>query len=362
MNLKFHLAFLLTVATVAGAAGSTAVKWHPGHYVFIEHSPLTEAVLELPHFRGVQKIYTWREFEPEEGRYDFSALKADLELARKHDRQLVVQLTFKSFQKDVRSVPDYLNGAHYGGGVYRTVKGGFNPVLWNSHVADRFDALIVAFGREFDRDPNLEAVNLPETAPNARLDTSPQAGVEPYTDQVYFEAIKRQMTTLRRAFPHTVVIQYTNFPTQLLSQMTDYEKEIGVGMGGPDVYPRADAVSDPKKGVYGLYAKLAGTVPMGAAVQRSNYSVAYKKRSALSRGQTMFNGKPLVIEPGDEIPIPVREHLQVAREKLKLNYLFWATFPPQDFENVKKLLAEPDLANDPAGGLETKLPPKAFLR
>jgi hypothetical protein len=29
---------------------------------------------------------------------------------------------------------------------------------------------------------------------------------------------------------------------------------------------------------------------------------------------------------------------------------------------VIKLLAEPDLAGDPAGGLGTRLPPKAFLK
>lgn len=355
--------FLLFVAiTVLRAAVSPEAKWHPGHYVFVGGSEVTTELLTLPHFRGVQKIYTWREFEPEEGRYDFSALKADLALARKHGRQLVVQFTFKGFGKGARNVPDYLQGPKYGGGVYRTLTGGVNPVIWNRNVAARFDAVLNAFGREFDRDPNLEAVNLPETALNARLETSPQAGVEAYSEEVYFEALKQQMTTLRRAFPSTVVIQYTNFPPSLLEALTDYEKEIGVGMGGPDVYPGKDAVSDPDKGVYRLYAKLAGTVPIGAAVQSSNYSVAYKKRAALGRGQTTSGGKPIVISPEDELPIPVREHLKLGQEKLKLNYLFWAATPKKHFEDVKKLLAEPDLAGDPAGGLETRLPPKAFLR
>lgn len=362
MNMKAVLCFFLVATTALSAAVSPEVKWHPGHYVFVGSSRLTTEVLTLPHFRGVQKIYTWREFEPEAGRYDFSALKADLALVRKHGRQLVVQFTYKSFTKGVRSVPDYITGPEYGGGVYVTVKGAFNPVLWNRKVGERLDAVLLAFGREFDRDPNLEAVNLPETAPSARFATAPQAGVEAYSDAVYFAALKQQMATLRRAFPNTVVIQYTNFPAQLLVQLTDYQKEIGVGMGGPDVYPRADAVSDPEKGVYRLYAKLAGTVPMGAAVQHENYSVALKKRSALGRGLKTFNGRSIAIDPPDEIPIPVREHLQLAREKLKLNYLFWAATPKDCFENVKKLLAEPDLAGDPAGGLETRLPPKAFLR
>ncbi len=359
MKLLFTSVLLLVQSACAVSAAD--VKWHPGHYVYIDGSNLTPEALTVPHFRGVQKIFSWRTLETEKDRYDFSSLRESLALARKYNRQLVVQLTYKSFARDVRGIPDYIAGPDYGGGVYRTVKGALNPVLWNKKVNARFTALIVALGREFDRDPNLEAVNLPETAPSANLIDSPQPGVDAYTEALYFDALKEQMMTLRRAFPHTVVIQYTNFPTKLLDQMTDFEKEIGVGMGGPDVYPRPDAVNDPVRGVYRLYKKLAGIVPLGAAVQQSNYRVADKKRAELSH--RLPNAKPvIVITPEDEALIPPREHLKVAQEQLKLNYVFWAMKPADAFAEVKKMLAAPDLASDPAGGLETALPLKAFLR
>jgi hypothetical protein len=356
MNLKPILFGLLVITAALRAAAPPDVKWHPGHYVFLGTSKLTSEVLTLPHFRGVQKVYTWRDFEPELGRYDFSTLKADLALAKKHGRQLVVQFSFKSFAKGLRNVPDYLTGAEYGGGVYVTTKGSLNPVIWNRNVAARFDAVLTALGREFDRDPNLEAVNLPETATSAQFEKFPQANIEPYTEQVYFAALKQQMATLRRVFPNTVVIQYLNFPPNLLGALTDYAKEIGVGMGGPDVYPRESPLSDPQTGIYRLYGKLAGTVPMGAAVQVENYSIALKKRSGWGR---VHLGEA---KPGDEIPFPVRDHLRLAQQTLKLNYLFWSANPANCLDNVKKLLAEPDLAGDPAGGLESRLPPKAFLR
>ena len=353
----------ILLAPLFCAATPAEVKWHPGHYVYVGGGELTPAVLALPHFRGVQKIYSWREFEPEKGRYDFSELRADLALAKQHGRQLVMQLTHKSFAKGERSVPDYIQGPEYGGGVYVTVHDAFNPVLWNENVAARFDALIQALGREFDRAPNLEAVNLPETAPNAYLDRSPQAGIQTYTDRIYFEALKRFMATLRHAFPHTVVIQYTNFPQSLLDELTDYEKEIGVGMGGPDVYPGVSpSLKDPKRGAYRLYAKLAGTVPLGAAVQATNYREADKKRWHLRRGDKTLDGKPIVITPQDEMLFPVSAHLKLARDTLKLNYLFWATNPSDGFEAVKAFLAGPAVAGDPAGGLHAELPPKAFLR
>lgn len=362
MKLCLLICYCLLACSFCDAA-TPKPKWHPGHYVYIAHDALTPEVLKLPHFRGVQKIYTWREFEPKEGHYDFSTLRNDLALARKYGRQLVMQFTHKAFARGSRSIPDYIAGPEYGGGVYVTVKGAFNPVLWNDNVQDRLDAVIKALGKEFDRDPNLEAVNLPESAPNAYLDKSPQVGVQTYTEDIYLESLKHIMTTLRHAFPNTVVIQYTNFPPKLLDKLTDYEKEIGVGMGGPDVYPGVSpSLKDPKKGVYRLYAKLGGTVPMGAAVQSTNYREADKKRWHLSRGDTTLDDKPIVITAEDEKLFPISAHLTLARDTLKLNYLFWATTPRDGFEAVKDFLASPAVAGDPAGGLHAELPPKAFLR
>ena len=358
MNIRSILLCFLVAAGLLRADESPGVKWHPGHYIFIGKSELTEELLTLPHFRGVQKVYTWRDFESAKSVYDFSTLKADLALAKKHGRQLVVQFSYKKFFVKGRSVPDYLTGDEYGGGVY----GESELVIWNSNVIARFEALLAAFGKAFDHDPNLEAVNLPETALGppgqlAKLAESPPKGIEPYNEKAYLAALKRQVFALRHAFPNTVVIQYMNFPETLIDELSDYAKEIGVGMGGPDVYPREGSrLSDPKTGVYRLYLKLAGTVPMGAAVQKENYSLAAKKQSGWGR---VHLGK---VVPGDEIPFPVRDHLQMAQTQLKLNYVFWFMDPTRLNPDVIKLLAEPDLAGDPAGGLETKLPPKAFLR
>lgn len=344
------------VTTGYGTGPST--KWHPGHYVFVGHGQIGPEHI-LGHFRGVQKCYAWDMLEPGPGRYDFSSVRADLALLQKHGKQLVLQLQYKAFGKDRCYVPADIRGPEFGGGVYRASSGSFNPVLWNAKVGERMDALSAALGSALDREPALEAVVLPETAPSANLIESPQDGVEAYTPAGYMDALQQRMLAVRRAFPNTVVIQYANYPPDLLEQLTDYMKEIGVGLGGPDVYPRPDGVSDPKKGVYRLYPKMSGVVPLGAAVQSPDYSVANKKRTAaFDRGQDRMG---VVVTPEEEIPIPVREHLKLAQEKLKLNYLFWAAHPKECVENVKRLLAEPDLADDPTGGLDARCPPKAFL-
>ena len=67
------------------------------------------------------------------------------------------------------------------------------------------------------------------------------------------------------------------------------------------------------------------------------------------------------VELYTEIPIPVREHLRLAQERPKLNYLFWSASPKECLENVKAMLTEPNLAGDPAGGLDPHCPTQAFL-
>ena len=97
MNIRSILLCFLVAAGLLRADESPGVKWHPGHYIFIGKSELTEELLTLPHFPGVQKVYTWRDFESAKSIYDFSTLKADLALAKKHGRQLVVQFSYKKF-------------------------------------------------------------------------------------------------------------------------------------------------------------------------------------------------------------------------------------------------------------------------
>ena len=45
----------------------------------IAQETFIRAYRALPQFRGVQKIFTWRELEPSEGRYDFSSVRATLD-------------------------------------------------------------------------------------------------------------------------------------------------------------------------------------------------------------------------------------------------------------------------------------------
>ena len=319
-------------AKPADTPSAPEAKWHPGHYAFIQFKALDERDF-YEGFRGIQKGYTWRSLEPEPDHYDFSEIRADLALLGRHGRRLVIQVQTKTFGAGQNYCPDYLSGPAYGGGVYRTRWGSFNPLIWNEPVNRRLNALYTRLGRALDREPFLEAVVIPESA--TTFDPGDREQLH-YTTDAYARAVESGMQALKDAFPATVVIQYVNMPPEVTPALADYAKTHGVGFGGPDVYPHDPVLTDPQRGVYRLYAPLSGIVPLGAAVQPNDYTQ-----------KTAFRGA------GGETP--VQEIYEFGRDQLRLNYIFWS---PRSgyFEKVQAMMAAPSFPKDPAGGLSPVLP------
>jgi hypothetical protein len=88
------------------------LKYHPGHYIamndFDKQSDLI-TVASKPGVTGISKRYFWRDLEPTQGTYDFSAIDSDLQLLADHGMQLVVMVVDKSFDPDFIPTPDYLS-------------------------------------------------------------------------------------------------------------------------------------------------------------------------------------------------------------------------------------------------------------
>jgi len=316
--------------TVASAGGET--KWHPGHYAFVQSNPIDESYI-FKNFQGIQKAYNWRTLEPEKDRYDLSAIRSDLDFLSKHGKRLIIQVQTKTFGAGQNFCPVYLTGPDYGGGVYKTRWGSFNPIIWDPRVNNRLNALYQQLGKEFDREPNLEAAVIPETA--VTWNTSVKSDV-PYTAEAYLKNVEAGMQAMKDAFPHTVVIQYVNMPLEVIEPLADYAKAHGVGFGGPDIYPYDPLLNNPQRGVYRLYAPLSGIVPLGAAVQQNDYTQ-----------KAAFRGPPGAAT--------VREIYDFGRDKLHLNYIFWGVRPGY-FGKVQAMMDDPAFPKDPAGGLNSAIP------
>jgi hypothetical protein len=219
----------------------------PRHFIFAGGSTVEEvAPLLADHaIEGVQILYTWKQLEPEEGRYDFSQIERDLAEAERMDRLLWVQLQDRFFLPTARNLPDYLlEEPQYEGGLKQQTTfvgegepegGGWVAMQWNPALRARFQTLIAALAERFDG--RIYGINLPETSADFG---EPD---EAFCD-AYFEAELENILFARRAFEQSYVVQYINFfPCEwdndhlYMERFFDAAVAQGIGLGGPDIAP-----------------------------------------------------------------------------------------------------------------------------
>jgi hypothetical protein len=241
----FRAASLLFIATASPAAAS-----EPANYLFLGGDELTahRTLLERPDIAGAQRVYTWRSLEPGKGRYDFSAIEADLALADSLHKTLFVQVQDRFFSPDARNVPDYLlKEPQYGGGLAAQVDNpgqgkaqasGWVAKQWNPAVRKRFQALLAALASRFDG--RIAGINLPETA----IDLTSSEQRHDFSCDSYFQAELENAASARQVFARSAVIQYVNFwPCEwnddhhYMSRTFAFAASRGIGLGGPDVVP-----------------------------------------------------------------------------------------------------------------------------
>ena len=271
--------------------------------------------LSHPVFKGAQIMYSWRDFEPEKGKYDFSMLKQDYEYLRKYGRKLFIQLQDVTFNPRYKAVPDYILTTEYDGGAVLQYNDDGSPAgwvakRWNKKVRERFALLLKALGQEFDG--KLEGINLQETAIGVK---------DPgFSETDYVAGLKENMLALKKAFPVSTTMIYANFiPGEwlpgndkgYLRGIYQYGEEIGVGLGGPDLMVTRKgqlnhALAMMHEGQY--------TVPLGIAVQDGNYI-----------GETGDTDEETMKKPHNNI-VPLLHDF--AKDFLKINYMFWANQEP----------------------------------
>lgn len=147
----------------AGPAAEQPDQQRVRHYAYFntKRERITEPwFLAATGFDGAQLKYRWPELEPTKDRYDFSSIRHDLELLRRHGKRLFVQLQDVSFHASIINAPSYLltDTAYHGGiaGQYArdedsTAKPqGYVARRWDPAVRARFHKLLAALGQEFD--------------------------------------------------------------------------------------------------------------------------------------------------------------------------------------------------------------------
>jgi hypothetical protein len=301
------------------------------HFVYFakdREAIINHPILQHLIFKGAQIMYSWRDFEPQKGQYDFSILKEDFEYLEKYGKKIFIQLQDVTFNPKYKAVPDYLLTDEYEGGAVLQYNDegkpeGWVAKRWNKKVRERFALLLQALGKEFDG--KIEGINLQETSIGvSKLDPD-------FSEQAYINGLKENMLALKKSFPSSTTMIYANFlPGEFLpwndkgylKSIYQYGEQIGVGLGGPDLMvTRRGQLNNPLALMHeGNYS-----VPIGIAIQDGNYigktGADADYREDADKGNTSRNNI-----------VPLLHAF--AREFLKVRYMFWVNQEPYFREDV----------------------------
>lgn len=285
----------------------------PRNFLFLGSGELQAhaVLLQRPDIAGAQLVYSWKELEPEKGRYDFSGLESDLAIATRAGKALFVQIQDRFFEARARNLPDYLlTEPEFAGGLARQLDhpGDGRPVVagwvaqqWNPGVRRRYQALLAALAQRFDG--RIFGINLPETAADLVKDPAPPG----FTCDAYVHAELENLAYARRVFKTSHVVQYVNFwPCEWNNDRGYMERtfrladQIGAGLGGPDIVPWQQGQM---KNAYPFFRRYNGRLKLIAmAVQEP--TLTYRNPQT---------GRPFTRE----------EILAFARDYLGVNVIFW---------------------------------------
>ena len=309
-RLSIAAAFVVALCAAATAA--------PQNFLFLGSGDLAGAttLLKRPDVEGVQIVYTWRQLEPEKGKYDFGRIDADLAATQTLGKKLFIQIQDRFFEPTAKNVPDYLmTDPAYGGGIVpqfdnpgenKPVGSGWVAMQWNAAVRERYQQLLAALAQKFDG--QIVGVNLPETA----IDLDPKRDNSGFTCDAYFNAEIDNLAFARKAFAKSQVVQYVNFwPCEwendhsYMSGLFDFASKNNVGLGGPDIVPYKKGQM---KNSYPFFNRYKGKLALVAmAVQEPTLTYT---------------------NPKTKKPFTKAEFLDFAENYLGANVVFWSPATP----------------------------------
>jgi hypothetical protein len=326
----------------ASMAAGAVTKWNPGHYIqfgsnandFVIDAALNETA-KMPFVKGIMIRASWWQLEKNKGQYDFSRIDRYLNKAKAKGKRVFLMVGTKTFDGD-KAVPDYLRTSQYSGGAFRigTIKGtyGENMALQDDDVRDRLIALMQALANRYNKDNNFEGVTFNETAWGKMVNPLSDA-----QQKQFFSNLAKVDTATRAAFSNTVVLQFINYPADLVPALFENMKDKGVGMGGPDVF-----IDDPdlERSAYVFNPKAKGEIPIGMKVESDSYN-------AVEHG-------------GKYTQVDVRKLYSFARDRLYSNYVFWNRYTDKHnpWADVLQMFKGEAFPANSAGGLDAACPSK----
>jgi hypothetical protein len=246
---------LAATPTASAAAG---IKWHPGHYVWLDpHSTHTAQLAAIDSLsgettvQGVQLLINWAALEgPTAGDYSQGFALVDSYLAKlgslQVPKRLILGVNERSFGNPPAAgtdcadaaaglLPAYLASTADGGcAIAAPGAAGSLAVtarFWESNVMDRLIALSQAYAQRYDANPLVEIF-----MGNGETSVAAPPGAN-FNNATYYVQLKRWFDASEKAWPHTqlrLAANYGGSNAQMLDLMTYATANGGVIIGGPD--------------------------------------------------------------------------------------------------------------------------------
>jgi hypothetical protein len=240
-----------------------AVKWHPGHYLWItgySFSPswLSTFKSEVDSFcsndkiQGVQLTIAWSSLEGAKDDYSngFNYVDQILAKLKSCNKRLMMGFKYSDFgpiytttPTSAWMLPSYLtSSSEYKGsspvygvaysppGVYWAGSLRMIARVWEPAVMDRLIAMKKAYGARYNKDPAVEMISAGETA----IGAPPETG---FSYSAYIPQLKRAMSAYSAAWPNTLLRLPANFTgsSSQMQELFDHCRSLGnCGVGGPD--------------------------------------------------------------------------------------------------------------------------------
>lgn len=286
----------------------TAIKWHPGHYMFLDsgssqatHFTHIDAIAGEGNLKGVAMQIYWAEIETSQGVYNWTKIDAYLARAQSVGKRFLVRVQDRCFgcSSPNGRIPTYvqnLGGASQG---IAASKNGWIARIWRADVMDRLIALYQAFGARYNSNAYMEAIATEESTAGFGSVTPPSD----YSSTALHTQLRRLFVAARPAMPNTQILFLANFlkpecgSTGMQGTLSAAAAN-DISFSGPDILPN--------EGIDG-YDILEG-ISCGHDY-RGEVSVApHMEAAGLGGGQ------------GDYLPQQIYDF---AKNNLRANYLIW---------------------------------------
>lgn len=134
----------------------------------LSNNEIVNKLLDNEDVNGISATFTWRDLNPQEDKYEWQKLDNLLELAKKHDKTLILRVTTCGVDENaVSDTPDWVLEGEGKESVVKTLtykdaagKDHKMPIFWDSSYLAKWGNFVQDMGKRYDKNTALHSVGI----------------------------------------------------------------------------------------------------------------------------------------------------------------------------------------------------------